>query len=623
MDNLREFQSQTGLNFTGSNFANTFQSNPQILNPSPERLGPYLLERELGRGFSAIVYQAVDTLRRRAVALKVLTFLQSLSEDRRMDMTRRFEREAQAISALSHPNIVAIFEFGHSPDGRQFIAMEHLRGETLRARLLRSASLSFPEAADITIRIADALHYAHGRGIIHRDVKPDNVFLADGSGESGIVPKLMDFGIAHILSDQVLTQDGTIVGSPAYMSPEQINGQRLDARTDVFSLAVMLLEMVTGSKPFEADTIPAVMQQILHHTPDLRRVTNRPLRQVIAKALAKDPDARYPDAAAFAAALRRAVPVAASAPSVATQIIQDAPRRTLPALSSRFFSPATLGLGGLALATVALMPLFAPRPAQLADQRPPRSSAALISPATPVSHQHWIAAAWHPAAPKPRRLTAILAAAPARHSLINYTPTLPLSTGAPLRIVHAAPATATTAAPLPPAAPAAPLPPARPRQPLLAASVRPAILRAVSLSALKPVIRVAGTQQEMTPVTKASPSTIPEAEPASDNGEQLDALPPPPRASGLPDALPHALHRTMPSLPADAPSALAGTTVRLRVSVNEDGDVNDISVLESSGSPDLDQAAAQIVRQWEYDPAIRDGQSVPGIVTEQVKFRSR
>ena len=238
--------------------------------------------------------------------------------------------------------------------------MENLAGETLRCRLLRDAPLSIPQAAAIAIRIAEALHYAHGRGIIHRDVKPDNVFLADNPDDLAGTPKLMDFGIARVLSDQSQTQDGTIVGSPAYMSPEQINGLALDGRTDVFSLAVMLTEMVTGAKPFEAETIPAVMQKILRHAPNLRGVADRPLRRVLAKALAKNPKRRPRDAAAFADALRLAVPQAALAPSIVTQVIAEAAPKPL-LRPWRLPSPLTLGLGSLALATLALLPILPAR----------------------------------------------------------------------------------------------------------------------------------------------------------------------------------------------------------------------------------------------------------------------
>ena len=264
------------------------------------RLGRYRLGREIGRGFSSIVYEAVDTERGRTVALKVLTFFQHLSAERRGDLTERFAREARAISALAHPAIVAIYEFGQTDDGRWFTAMERMQGEALRSRLQRDGALAPDEALPIAVQIADALQYAHERGVVHRDVKPDNIFLLpDGRA------KLMDFGVAHVLSDQALTRTGTIVGSPAYMSPEQINGRTLDGRSDVFSLGVTLAEMLAGAKPFDAPTIPAVMHRILNRPPQLSGVSPWALRRLIAKALAKNRAARFGSAAAFADALRR------------------------------------------------------------------------------------------------------------------------------------------------------------------------------------------------------------------------------------------------------------------------------------------------------------------------------
>ena len=356
MDNLRDSWPKTGTN-AGAD------------DETPVRLGPYRLGRELGRGFSSVVYEALDLERGRYVALKVLTFLPTLNEERRADLAERFAREARAVSALSHPNVVAIYDVGQASDGRQFIAMECLRGETLRLRLQREGPLPTPQAVAVAVRVADALHYAHGRGIIHRDVKPDNVFLCEGAADGPVVPKLMDFGIAHVLSDRGrLTQDGTIVGSPAYMSPEQIHGHALDARTDVFSLAVMLTEMVSGAKPFEAETVPAVMQRILHHAPDLTGVPDPGLRRVLTRALSKSPNGRYPDAEAFAEALRQAVPLAGLSPTVATQFLGDAPRPRKFTLAGRLPSAAAVGLGGLALTILALLPVFVPRATP-----PPRS----------------------------------------------------------------------------------------------------------------------------------------------------------------------------------------------------------------------------------------------------------
>ncbi len=590
MDNLRDFTSQTGTE------AETSREHT--------RLGHFRLERELGRGFSSVVYEAADERRQRLVALKVLTFSPSLSEERRVDLAARFRREAQAVSALSHPNIVAIYEVGQADDGRQYIAMECLPGETLRQRLHHTSPLSVPEAVAIAVRVADALHYAHGRGIVHRDVKPDNIFLARRNGPEDTphpedTPKLMDFGIAHLVSDQGLTQDGTIVGSPAYMSPEQINGQPLDARTDIFSLAVTLTEMVAGAKPFEGDSVPAVMQKILRHAPELRAVPNRRLERVLAKALSKNPGARYPDAAAFADALRQATPLAAAAPSVATQFLTGPPLR--PAAGSRKRRYAALGAVGLALTALAALPLATRRPplpvsvspafaspvtAALPASSQPIPSAAPVRLAVGVrTRRHEAGSVRHRSTMPPDRpaqshdMVQIVEATPVRHHSSYYAPTAPISS-----VIQ------------PPKPSRTPAPP-----------------RMALASLTRPVVRVAGVRQELTPANRDTPSAIPETEPTGDK-----ELPLPPRAPVLADAPPRPIHCPMPSALADIDGTDA--TVRLQLSVDKDGDVTEANILTSSGSRALDDAALDAVGQWEYAPAVQGGRSVAAVITETVKF---
>nr|MDQ2687282.1 serine/threonine protein kinase [Armatimonadota bacterium] len=346
------------------------QEREYVARPEGTRLGRYRLGREIGRGFSSIVYEAVDTERGRTVALKALTFFGPLDPERREDLTERFAREARAISALAHPAIVAIYEFGQTGDGRWFTAMERLQGETLRSRLQREGALTPEEALPLVVQIAEALQYAHERGIVHRDVKPDNIFLLpDGRA------KLMDFGVAHVLSDQALTQTGTIVGSPAYMSPEQINGQMLDGRSDVFSLGVTLAEMLAGVKPFDAPTIPAVMHRILHRRPQIAAVSPWAMRRVVAKALAKKRTARFSSAAALADALRRqssrqwaetiwepmATLIRHGAPLPLAYRSAPAPAPTRPALAQRSLPPLAWVAAALAVVAMSAWPLLAHR----------------------------------------------------------------------------------------------------------------------------------------------------------------------------------------------------------------------------------------------------------------------
>lgn len=563
-------------------------------------LAHYRLERELGRGFSSIVFAAQDLRRHRIVALKVLTFLQTLDEGRRKDLAERFRRESEAVSALSHPNIVAIYEVGQSEDGRQFIAMECLPGETLRQRLNHAAPLSIPEALAIGVRVAEALHYAHGRGIIHRDIKPDNIFLAQG-GEESTTPKLMDFGIAHVLSDQALTQEGTIVGSPAYMSPEQIHGLPLDARTDVFSMAVTLTEMVTGAKPFEAETIPAVMQKILHHAPDLRAVADRNLQRVLAKALAKHPSARYPDAAAFAQALRQTTPFAAPAPSVATQVLAASAQNLLPARSSPRTILAAIGVGGLALAVLAALPQIPEQSRSAAPgtgpvSPPPSVSAVHSEPVRqdPMPLEFWarrheISIARHPASRH-------LALRTGDASIVQITEVKPRRSAPPPHppstwISHLAHTSEKATVPEVTAIPTASSRIIRRKLPLRIASARLAAIPRGTATVPKPIIRLAESRQVLskTPITTT-----------------LTNAPPRPVYQPMPRAA-DGLERTE-------------AIVRLRLSIDENGDVTEATILDSSGDRALDDAALDAVGHWEYDPALQDGQNVPGVVIATVKF---
>lgn len=257
-------------------------------------IGKYRIVRQLGVGGMAHVYEAQDELIGRTVALKVLVLPSLISESERLDMVRRFEREARSAGKLSHPNIVTIFEVG-SANGLHYIAMEFMHGKTAREVLNEEGRVPLARVLNIIKQVAGALDYAHARGVIHRDVKPDNIALL----EDGIV-KLTDFGIARLANDLVRTQAGIMVGSPAYMSPEQIVGEEVDGRSDVFSLGVTTYELLTGSKPFEASTITAVMHKIIYDPPAPAEDLSPAVERVLRKAMEKDPVKRYQSARAFA-----------------------------------------------------------------------------------------------------------------------------------------------------------------------------------------------------------------------------------------------------------------------------------------------------------------------------------
>lgn len=263
---------------------------------STNNLGRYQIIREIARS-NDIVYEAIDTSINRRVALKELLLPPNLVGAQKRERVERFYREARAAGSLSHPNIVTIFEAGED-HGRHFIAMEYLEGKTLRDILDIEGSLPVERVVEITAQVCDGLAYAHLKGIVHRDIKPDNVqILPSGSA------KITDFGIARIMEEPTLTADGQVFGTPSYMSPEQVAGKTLDRRTDIFSLGVMLFEMLAGRKPFTGDTIVTITYNIMNQEVTIPPSVPVYMERVIKRCIAKDPELRYTSAADVAADL--------------------------------------------------------------------------------------------------------------------------------------------------------------------------------------------------------------------------------------------------------------------------------------------------------------------------------
>ncbi len=304
----------------------------------PATIGRYEIVEELGRGGMGVVYRAVDPTIHRTIALKTL-HLDSASE-RPEDVLQRFRHEAQLSGRLSHPNIITIYDAGD--DGKLFfIAMEFISGPTLHA-ILKERRLSIDEILKVSRQICSALDYAHRQGIVHRDIKPANVM-----GQNLDSLKIMDFGIAK--SDLGLTMTGQVLGTPAYMSPEQVMGKPLDGRSDLFSLAVMLYQMVTGEMPFPGNTATSIIYKIANERPvapsDLDGTIHPGLSAVITKALSKNPDDRFQTGAEMVKALENYKTWTASkqavspdAPTV-TMLRQVEPTRAMPA------SAAARGVG--------------------------------------------------------------------------------------------------------------------------------------------------------------------------------------------------------------------------------------------------------------------------------------
>ena len=503
----------------------------------PEKLGKYELRGTLGKGAMGVVYDAWDPVIERRVAVKTIS-MPADGEDDRAEEYARFKREAQAAGRLSHPGIVAVYDYGDDA-GVAYIAMELIEGRSLKDLLDAEHRLT-PEAAVRVMReLLDALGYSHSRGVIHRDIKPTNLLLtADGT------LKITDFGIARIESSS-MTQMGTVMGTPAYMSPEQFMGQTVDQRTDIYAAGVLLFELLTGERPFDGG-LTAIMHKVLHTTPpkpsELSVTAPAGFDAVVARAMARRPEDRYPSAEAFATAIGAALSgnaVAAFDAGDATLIVPSSAGPTPPPVSPiaapvqreipRAAKRAPVALiGGIAAAVVAVIGvgafllLRAPEEkpahtAQLASNNGelvplPAAPPASTPPAAPVS-----------SAPKP---SANPAPAPTPTPVSQPSaPPLPISPPA-----HTAPATPLLTAPKP----AAPPPPS-----LIPASQPPAPTSAPTSPSPSP----AHTGPAPMPASVAPPYSAPVPPP-----------PPPQPAARPPTQASASVTNVPPEKPAEQPS---------------------------------------------------------------------
>jgi serine/threonine protein kinase len=259
--------------------------------------GRYEVEELVGHGGMSSVYKARDALLERHVALKILHEQYSNDED----FVERFKREARSVAQLQHPNIVTVIDRGEE-DGRQFIVFEYIEGENLKEHVVRKGRLDVSEALEIADEVARGLAFAHGQGLIHRDVKPQNVLL-NGDGRA----KVTDFGIARTLDVDGMTQTGTILGTSNYIAPEQASGQPVDAHSDVYALGAVLYELLAGEVPFPGESFVAVAMKHMHEPApnllDVRRDVPLRVAAAVDRALEKDPEQRFPTMDAFAAEL--------------------------------------------------------------------------------------------------------------------------------------------------------------------------------------------------------------------------------------------------------------------------------------------------------------------------------
>jgi serine/threonine protein kinase len=274
-------------------------SAPQL---APERIGKYYVVHEVGRGSTGTVYLSHDPFYGRDVAIKM--YHATVGDDAESRNARRmFMGEAHMIGKLHHPNIVPIYDAGEE-EGRRYVVTEHIHGARTFAAYCRPTSLlPVDQIVSLIYKCAKALHYAHSRGVVHRDIKPSNILLT----QDGDV-RIVDFGIA-LVSDSDISRLEGVAGSPAYMSPEQVQGHELDARSDLYSLGAVMYEMLCGQRPFRAGALGKLLRQVVHSEPEpLREV--RPeipeeLEAIVVRALRKDPEQRFRNGAEFAAELTR------------------------------------------------------------------------------------------------------------------------------------------------------------------------------------------------------------------------------------------------------------------------------------------------------------------------------
>jgi len=311
-----------------------------------QTIGRYEIKKELGRGAMGVVYLARDPHLQRDVAVKTYLLPEGITEEMAKEFRERFLREARAAASLSHPGIVTIHDAGEDTTrGIPYIAMELIQGQTLSQRLKTGKPLDAAWVFSAGAVLADALDVAHRAGIVHRDIKPANILIRDADGAA----KIADFGVAR-LQASTLTQSGAAIGSPGYMSPEQVRGGALDGRSDLFSLAVVLYEALCGRRPFQGEDLVALAYSIAHDTqiPLSRQLQSCPaeLDRFFDRALSKEPERRFPDGAAFRKEFVEAGKKKAAASVGATVV--DAATVKMPEPKDRVgrggASPATLPL---------------------------------------------------------------------------------------------------------------------------------------------------------------------------------------------------------------------------------------------------------------------------------------
>jgi serine/threonine-protein kinase len=522
--------------------------------------GRYEVLETLGGGGFGVVHKAWDRLLHRTVAIKVVRPETLAAGGRKRDeVVKRFEREATTAAGLTHPAIVTVYDVGLT-GGAPYLAMEYVDSVGLDRVIARERRLPAERAALIALEVTEALEYAHGHGVLHRDVKPQNIVVP----RSGARPvKLVDFGLAKALDcTDHLTRTGTFLGTPSYASPEQVGGEPLDGRSDVWSLGCVLYEMLTGQKAFSGVSITSVVAKIMTVEPRAVRELDpdvpEELARIVGKAMAKEPGARYASAGDLAADLRHfvrtrtpacaEVPAADPQPAPAERVPEATVVAVVPAAPTRIRSWRGLALTGAAaaLALAGAVALIGKREAPEAASpiTPPTTMAvAIASPATPEPAPVVVAPTPATGGPAPAPLPAVKASA----SRASRGPSPRLPVRAPLELVAAPP-----------------------------------------------------------------PATAPPAEDPSRPFGQAE-LDTPPRKVAL----------ELPAYPRRAPPLRRGQTLSVTLSyvVATDGSVSDIGVTRSSGVHVVDEAVADAARRARYRPAMRGGAPLAMRVSHTFSFR--
>jgi serine/threonine-protein kinase len=346
-----------------------------------DRIGRYTVEGELGRGGCGIVYLGRDLKMNRLVAIKTILTRELESSSGGQNLKTRLEREAQSAGSLNHPAIVTVYELGEENDVTYFV-MEYVDGPPLDT-MMNGGALEFPRVIQLLREVAGGLDFANSKGIIHRDVKPANI-LVSSTGHA----KISDFGVAKILESTTMTTTGVAIGTPAYMSPEQILTKPLNGRSDQFSLGVIAFEMVTGRKPFNADSLPGLIHQILSVEPpsaaEINAAVGEPAASILRKVLHKEATERYDNCTAFVDALEAALIRREPTLQVPVAIPAQTTENKSPALTQQSSGAAVKA--GLALAfSIALAAFVYSRSHQapVATPAPPSSAAAVVPEAAP------------------------------------------------------------------------------------------------------------------------------------------------------------------------------------------------------------------------------------------------